>query len=153
MKWCISIVISRIFNISKLSNSMQWFKKKKYVSGLLWGALSGEESNYDSLMVYVNCCFRIFENINQYWILKIWLHFIWLLNLVTLANSEITPQVVYSSLYPSMQSEQTKSKDEIDGCRLFVDNLTTKLQLLTTQLPHLADGSWDDTHPLCLNKL
>ena len=68
-------------------------------------------------------------------------HFIWLLNLVTLANSEITPQVVYSSLYPSMQSEQTNSKDEIDGCRLFVDNLTTKLQLLTTQLPHLVDGS------------
>ena len=64
VKWCISIVISRIFNISKLSNSMQWFKKKKYVSGLLWGALSGEESNYDSLMVYVNCCFRIFVNIN-----------------------------------------------------------------------------------------
>ena len=28
-------------------------------------------------------------------------------------------------------------EDEIDGCRLFVDNLTTKLQLLTTQLPHL----------------
>ena len=49
-------------------------------------------------------------------------HFIWLLNLVTLANSEITPQVVYSSLYPSMQSEQTKSKDEIDGCQLFIDN-------------------------------
>ena len=39
----------------------------------------------------------------------------------TLANSEITPQVVYSSLYPSMQSEQTNSKDEIDRCRLFVD--------------------------------
>ena len=50
-------------------------------------------------------------------------HFIWLLNLVTLANSEITPQVVYSSLYPSMQSEQTNSKDEIDGCRFFIDNM------------------------------
>ena len=50
-------------------------------------------------------------------------HFIWLLNLVTLANSEITPQVVYSSLYPSMQSEQTNSKDEIDRCRLFVDDM------------------------------
>jgi hypothetical protein len=83
VKWCISMVISRIFNISKLSNSMQWFKKNKtFVCGLLW-ALSGEESICDSLMVYVNCCFRIFENINQYWILKIWLHFIWLLNLAT----------------------------------------------------------------------
>ena len=35
VKWCISIVISRIFNISKLNNSMKWFKKKKHVSGLL----------------------------------------------------------------------------------------------------------------------
>ena len=43
-------------------------RKKKYVSGLLWGALSGEESNCDSLMVYVNCCFRIFQDIDLYWI-------------------------------------------------------------------------------------
>ena len=34
-----------------------------YVYGLLWGALSDEESICDSLMVSVNCCFKIFENI------------------------------------------------------------------------------------------
>ena len=58
VKWCISIFISRIFNIRKLSSSMQWCKKKN-VCGLLW-ALSGEESFCDSLM-YVNCCFRVLK--------------------------------------------------------------------------------------------
>ena len=33
---------------------------KKNVCGLLW-ALSGEESICDSLMVYMNCCFRILK--------------------------------------------------------------------------------------------
>ena len=37
VKWCISIVISRIFNISKLSNSMQWFKKKSMSVGYCEG--------------------------------------------------------------------------------------------------------------------
>ena len=59
VKWCISIFISRIFNIRKMSSSMQWCKKKN-VCGLLW-ALSGEESICDSLMVYMNCCFRILK--------------------------------------------------------------------------------------------
>ena len=37
VKWCISIVISRIFNISKLSNSMQWFKIKSMSVGYCEG--------------------------------------------------------------------------------------------------------------------
>ena len=40
------------------------------------------------------------------------------------SKQQIMLQVVYSSLYPSMQSEQTNSKDEIDGSQLFVDNMT-----------------------------
>ena len=55
VKWCISIVISRIFNISK-------FKKEKYVRGLLWGALYGEESICNSSIV----CKLLFQSFWKY---------------------------------------------------------------------------------------
>jgi hypothetical protein len=53
MKWCISIVISRIFNIRKLSSSLQWCKKKDLSVGYC-ERLYLVKNQFDSLMVYVN---------------------------------------------------------------------------------------------------
>ena len=79
VKWCTSIIVLRIFNISKLSSSVQCCKKK----GL---GFSNWLYLVKNQFVTAKWCMWIFvsEFFEYKFVLdlKIWLHFIWQLNLV-----------------------------------------------------------------------
>ena len=69
MKWCMSIIISRIFTVKKLSSSMQWCKENGLSAGYCEGLyLVKNQFMTAKWQVYVNSCFSIFANIDLYWI-------------------------------------------------------------------------------------